>query len=72
MAEHTVRCHLLQEAAHLTTECMITEVPEKEKAPSMPPGGGGMGDIGDPEPLSSTQIISTSTREDSLRFRAGD
>jgi chaperonin GroEL len=26
----------------LTTECMITEVPEKEKAPAMPPGGGGM------------------------------
>ncbi|MGA1193571.1 MAG: chaperonin GroEL [Kiritimatiellia bacterium] len=24
----------------LTTECMITEVPEKEKAPAMPPGGG--------------------------------
>ena len=29
----------------LTTECMITEVPEKEKAPPMPPGGGGMGDM---------------------------
>jgi len=29
----------------LTTECMITEVPEKEKAPAMPPGGGGMGDM---------------------------
>ncbi|HMO49594.1 MAG TPA: chaperonin GroEL [Kiritimatiellia bacterium] len=28
----------------LTTECMITEVPEKEKAPAMPPGGG-MGDM---------------------------
>ncbi|MCX6998461.1 MAG: chaperonin GroEL [Kiritimatiellaeota bacterium] len=27
----------------LTTECMITELPEKEKAPAMPPGGGGMG-----------------------------
>ena len=27
----------------LTTECMITEIPEKEKAPAMPPGGGGMG-----------------------------
>ncbi len=26
----------------LTTECMITELPEKEKAPAMPPGGGGM------------------------------
>ena len=24
----------------LTTECMVTEVPEKEKAPSMPAGGG--------------------------------
>jgi chaperonin GroEL len=28
----------------LTTECMVTELPEKEKAPAMPPGGmGGMG-----------------------------
>jgi chaperonin GroEL len=27
----------------LTTECMITEIPEKKEAPSMPPGGGGMG-----------------------------
>ena len=28
----------------LTTECVITELPEKEKAPAMPPGGmGGMG-----------------------------
>ena len=26
----------------LTTECMITEIPEKEKAPAHPPGGGGM------------------------------
>ncbi len=26
----------------LTTEALITDVPEKEKAPSMPPGGGGM------------------------------
>ena len=25
----------------LTTECMITEIPEKEKAPAHPPGGGG-------------------------------
>jgi chaperonin GroEL len=25
----------------LTTECMITEIPEKEKAPAVPPGGGG-------------------------------
>ena len=24
----------------LTTECMVTEIPEKEKAPAMPPGGG--------------------------------
>jgi len=28
----------------LTTECVVTELPEKEKAPAMPPGGmGGMG-----------------------------
>jgi chaperonin GroEL len=27
----------------LTTEALITELPEKDKAPSMPPGGGGMG-----------------------------
>jgi chaperonin GroEL len=27
----------------LTTECCVTEVPEKEKAPAMPPGGGGYG-----------------------------
>ena len=26
----------------LTTECMITEIPEKEKAPAAPAGGGGM------------------------------
>jgi len=26
----------------LTTETIITDIPEKEKAPSMPPGGGGM------------------------------
>jgi chaperonin GroEL len=26
----------------LTTEALITDVPEKEKAPAMPPGGGGM------------------------------
>ncbi len=26
----------------LTTECLVTDVPEKEKAPMMPPGGGGM------------------------------
>jgi chaperonin GroEL len=30
----------------VTTECLITEIPEKEKAPAMPPGGGGMGDMG--------------------------
>ncbi len=40
----------LQNAASIaglmvTTECMITEIPEKEKAPPMPPGGGGMGDM---------------------------
>ena len=29
----------------LTTECMIAEIPEKEKAPAMPPGGG-MGGMG--------------------------
>jgi len=27
----------------LTTECLITEIPEKEKPAPMPPGGGGMG-----------------------------
>ena len=26
----------------LTTECMVTEIPEKKEAPAMPPGGGGM------------------------------
>jgi len=36
----------LQNAASIaglmvTTECMITEIPEKEKTPSMPPHGGG-------------------------------
>jgi len=40
----------LQNAASIaglmvTTECMVTELPEKEKAPAMPPGGGGMGDM---------------------------
>ena len=40
----------LQNAASIaglmvTTECMVTEIPEKEKAPPMPPGGGGMGDM---------------------------
>jgi chaperonin GroEL len=38
----------LQNAASIaglmvTTECLITEIPEKEKAPAMPPGGGDMG-----------------------------
>jgi chaperonin GroEL len=32
-------------ALMVTTECMVTEIPEKEKAPPMPPGGGGMGDM---------------------------
>jgi chaperonin GroEL len=40
----------LQNAASIaglmvTTECMVTEIPEKENAPPMPPGGGGMGDM---------------------------
>ncbi|HEX7548247.1 MAG TPA: chaperonin GroEL [Candidatus Methylomirabilis sp.] len=30
----------------VTTVCMITDIPEKEKAQGMPPGGGGMGDMG--------------------------
>lgn len=30
----------------ITTEALITEIPEKEKGPAMPPGGhGGMGDM---------------------------
>ena len=29
----------------LTTEALITELPEKDKAPAMPPGGG-MGGMG--------------------------
>jgi len=29
----------------LTTDALITDVPEKDKAPAMPPGGGGMGDF---------------------------
>src|SRR5512137_253737 len=38
----------LQNAASIaglmvTTECMVTEIPEKEKTPAMPPGGGDMG-----------------------------
>ena len=41
----------LQHAASIaglmvTTVCMVTEIPEKEKTPSMPAGGGGMGDMG--------------------------
>jgi chaperonin GroEL len=32
-------------ALFLTTEAVITEKPEKERAPMMPPGGGGMGDM---------------------------
>jgi len=28
----------------LTTEAMITEIPEKKDKPAMPPGGGDMGD----------------------------
>ncbi len=40
----------LQNAASIaglmvTTECMVIEIPEKEKIPPMPPGGGGMGDM---------------------------
>jgi chaperonin GroEL len=38
----------LQNAASIagllvTTECLVSEIPEKEKAPAMPSGGGGMG-----------------------------
>jgi chaperonin GroEL len=29
----------------VTTECVMSEIPEKEKTPSMPGGGGGMGDM---------------------------
>jgi chaperonin GroEL len=29
----------------LTTDALITDVPEKDKSPQMPPGGGGMGDF---------------------------
>jgi chaperonin GroEL len=31
-------------ALMLTTEALVTEIPEKEKAPPMPPGGGGYGE----------------------------
>src|SRR5450432_3566869 len=30
----------------LTTECVVTELPEKDKGPATPPGGGGMGGMG--------------------------
>jgi chaperonin GroEL len=38
----------LQNAASIagllaTTECLVSEIPEQEKAPAMPSGGGGMG-----------------------------
>ncbi len=41
----------LQDAASvagllITTEAMVAEIPEKKAAPPMPPGGGGMGDMG--------------------------
>ncbi|MBI3007245.1 MAG: chaperonin GroEL [candidate division NC10 bacterium] len=29
----------------ITTECLVTEIPEKEKTPPVPHGGGGMGDM---------------------------
>jgi chaperonin GroEL len=32
-------------ALMLTTEALISELPEEKKAPAMPPGGGGMGDF---------------------------
>jgi chaperonin GroEL len=32
-------------ALMLTTEALISELPEERKAPAMPPGGGGMGDF---------------------------
>ena len=40
----------LQNAASIagllvTTECLVSEIPEKEKTPAMPSGGGGMGDM---------------------------
>jgi chaperonin GroEL len=43
--------HSLQDAASVagllvTTQAMVAEKPQKE-APMMPPGGGGMGRIGD-------------------------
>ena len=41
----TLRCENAASIAGLllTTECCVTEVPEKEKAPMGPPGGGGYG-----------------------------
>ncbi len=30
----------------LTTEALVCEIPEEKKEPAMPPGGGGMGDMG--------------------------
>ncbi len=30
----------------LTTEAIVSEIKEEEKAPAMPPGGGGMGGMG--------------------------
>ena len=41
----------LQHAASIaglmvTTVCLISDIPEKEKAPAMPPGGGDMGGMG--------------------------
>jgi chaperonin GroEL len=29
----------------LTTECLVSDIPEKEKQSHMPPGGGGYGDM---------------------------
>jgi chaperonin GroEL len=29
----------------LTTEALVSEIKEEKKAPAMPPGGGGMGDM---------------------------
>ncbi|MFQ5990689.1 MAG: TCP-1/cpn60 chaperonin family protein, partial [Candidatus Methylomirabilales bacterium] len=32
-------------ALMVTTEALVTEIPEKKEAPAMPPGAGGMGDM---------------------------
>ena len=45
-----VRC-ALQNAASIagllvTTEASVAEKPKKDEGPAMPPGGGGMGDMG--------------------------